>query len=137
MDLRAIGLDHLMVFQELMTQRRVSRVADRLGLTQPAISNTLAKLRKAPGVSLSTVRNTAVNLRDEMAGGKVHRAIGLLPGLKAGFFQRRLFTQRYVCRLRRGHALVAGRFRSAPAAPPMTLRVRVPPAGLRPGQGGS
>jgi DNA-binding transcriptional LysR family regulator len=32
-------------------------------------------------------------------------AIGLLPQLKAGFFQRRLFTQSYVCLMRRGHRL--------------------------------
>lgn len=181
MELRDIDLNHLVVFHELMIERRVSRVADKLGLTQPAISNTLAKLRKtlgddlfvrapggmlptpwaeqlsepvrealalihgglnpadrfdpatcqqaltigmtdigeivflpalmerlrreAPGVTLSTVRNTSVNLQDEMASGKVDLAIGLLPQLKAGFFQRRLFPQRYVCLFRRGHPL--------------------------------
>src|SRR6185436_6936040 len=61
--------------------------------------------RQAPGVSLSTVRNTAVNLKDEMEAGKVDLAIGLLPQLKAGFFQRRLFRQRYVCMFRKGHKL--------------------------------
>lgn len=181
MELRDIDLNHLVVFHELMVERRVSKVADKLGLTQPAISNTLGKLRKvlgddlfirspagmlptpwaeqlaqpvrealvliheglnpaerfdpatckqaltvgmtdigeivflpalmehlrreAPGVTLSTVRNTTVNLQDEMASGKVDLAIGLLPQLKAGFFQRRLFPQRYVCLFRRGHAL--------------------------------
>jgi DNA-binding transcriptional LysR family regulator len=59
----------------------------------------------APGVTLSTVRNAAVNLRDAMEAGTVDLAIGLLPQLKAGFFQRRLFLQRYVCLFRRGHAL--------------------------------
>lgn len=51
----------------------------------------------APGVAISTVRNTAVNLRDEMEAGHVDLAIGLLPQLKAGIFQRRLFRERYVC----------------------------------------
>ena len=51
------------------------------------------------------MRNTAANLRDAMEAGKVDLAIGLLPQLKAGFFQRRLFRQRYVCLLRRGHRL--------------------------------
>ena len=186
MELRDVDLNHLVVFQALMTERRVSRAADRLGLTQPAVSNTLARLRRAlgdelfvrtpggmvptplaeqlagpvgealalihgglnppdrfdpatcrqsltigmtdigeivflpaltdrlrreaPGVTLSTVRNTAVNLRDEMAAGKVDLAIGLLPQLKAGFFQRRLFDQRYVCLFRRGHPLDRRRF---------------------------
>ena len=61
--------------------------------------------RAAPGVTLSTVRNTAVNLRDELESGKVDLAIGLLPALRAGFFQRRLFMQSYVCLVRRGHPL--------------------------------
>lgn len=178
MELRDIDLNQLVLFQQLMVERRVSRVADNLGLTQPAVSNALAKLRRqfaddlfvrtpsgmvptpfaeqlaepvgyalamihgglnqqtrfapatakrsvtigmtdigeivflprlvehlsreAPGVTLNTVRNTAVNVRDDMESGKVDLAIGLLPQLKSGFFQRRLFRQRYVCLFRRG-----------------------------------
>ncbi|MBI5259435.1 MAG: LysR family transcriptional regulator [Burkholderiales bacterium] len=181
MELSDIDLNQLVLFQQLMVERRVSKVADKLGLTQPAVSNTLAKLRRqfgddlfvrtpggmmptpfaeqlaepigyalgmihsglnqhsrfdpasvkrsvtigmtdigeivflptlverlrreAPGVSLSTVRTTATSLRDDMEAGKVDLAIGPLPQLKAGFFQRRLFRQRYVCLFRRGHAL--------------------------------
>lgn len=181
MDLNEIDLNLLVVFQQLMIERRVSKVADNLGLSQPAVSNSLAKMRRmlsddlflrtpsgmvptpfaeqlgesvgyalamihsglnqqtqfdpgtakcsmtigmtdigeivflptlierlslvAPGVTLSTVRNTAVNLRDDMESGKVDLAIGLLPQLKAGFFQRQLFHQRYVCLYRRGHAM--------------------------------
>jgi DNA-binding transcriptional LysR family regulator len=59
----------------------------------------------APGVTISTVRNAAVNLADELEAGRVDLAIGLLPQLKAGFFQRLLFRQRYVCIFREGHAL--------------------------------
>lgn len=181
MELQDIDLNLLVVFDQLVIERRVSKVADNLGLTQPAVSNSLARLRKllgdelflrtpagmeptpfaeqlaepvtyalgtihsalnqrstfdpltstrsftvgmtdigeiyflptlmkrlsreAPGVTLSTVRNTAVNLKDEMESGKVDLAIGLLPQLKGGFFQRRLFRQRYVCLLRQGHRL--------------------------------
>ncbi|TMH03405.1 MAG: LysR family transcriptional regulator [Betaproteobacteria bacterium] len=181
MELKDIDLNLLVVFNQLLVERRVSKVAENLDLTQPAVSNALARLRKllgdelflrtpagmeptpfadqlaesvtyalgmihsainqrtsfdphsstrsftigmtdigeiyflpalmdrlrqeAPGVSLSTVRNTAVNLKDEMEAGKVDLAIGLLPQLKAGFFQRRLFRQRYVCLFRKGHRL--------------------------------
>ena len=181
MELHQLDLNLLVVFNQLLVERRVSRVAENLGITQPAVSNSLAKLRRlfgdelflrtpqgmqptpyaeqlaesvtyalgmihsginqtmgfepatarraftigmtdigeiyflpsllerlaqaAPGVTLSTVRNTAVNLRDEMESGKVDLAIGLLPQLKAGFFQRRLFSQSYVCLMRRGHRL--------------------------------
>lgn len=186
MELSDIDLNQLVLFQQLMVERRVSKVADNLGLTQPAVSNTLAKLRKlfadelfvrtpagmmptpfaeqlaepigyalgmihsglnqhrnfdpssvkgsvtigmtdigeivflpalverlqrsAPGISLNTVRNSATNLRDDMEAGKVDLAIGPLPQLKAGFFQRRLFRQRYVCLFRKGHPLGRKRF---------------------------
>lgn len=181
MELSDIDLNQLVLFHHLMVERRVSKVAENLNLTQPAVSNSLAKLRRlfgdelflrtasgmiptpfaeqlaepvgyalamihsglnqqsdfdpaklnrpvtigmtdigeivflpalverlareAPGATLNTVRNTAVNLRDDMESGKVDLAIGLLPQLKAGFFQRRLFRQRYVCIFRQGHVL--------------------------------
>lgn len=189
MELHDIDLNLLVVFNQLLAERRVSRVAETLGISQPAVSNSLAKLRKlfgdelflrtpggmaptpfadqlaesvsyalamihsginlrtsfepatsdraftigmtdigeiyflpalierlrreAPGVSLSTVRDTGVNLRDEMEAGKVDLAVGLLPQLKAGFFQRRLFTQSYVCLMRHGHRLAKRRVTAA------------------------
>ena len=173
MELQDIDLNLLLVFDRLLKHKRVSDVAESLGLSQPAISNALARLRRllgdelflrtprgmeptpfasdlaepvaqamnglhaalnqshvfdpgtstrrftiamtdigeiyfmpplmellsrtAPGVTISTVRNTTVNLRDEMEAGRVDLAIGLLPRLKTGIFQRRLFMQRYVC----------------------------------------
>jgi len=181
MELKDIDLNLLVVFNQMLMERKVSGAAEKLGLTQPAVSNALNRLRKllgdelflrttrgmeptpyarqlaepiayalgtiqdtlnfrstfdpasstrtftvgmtdigeiyflprlmeltarvAPGVSINTVRNTAVNLRDEMETGHVDLAIGLLPQLSAGFFQRRLFTQKYVCMFRRGHEL--------------------------------
>ncbi len=179
-----LDLNLLEVFHQLLLERRVSRVAQQLGVSQPAVSNALARLRKllgdelfvrtprgmeptpyaqqlgesvgqalvqirsalqqrsrfdagssertftvamtdigeiyflpallahlrqaAPGVRLSTVRNTAT-LKDDLADGRVDLAIGLLPGLQAGFFQQRLFSQRYVCLMRQGHPLAGKR----------------------------
>jgi DNA-binding transcriptional LysR family regulator len=179
-DLERIDLNLLVVFKHLLVERNVSRAAQALELSQPAVSNALARLRKllgdelflrtpggmvptplaeqlagsvtqalgmiqaalnqraafdpqhsersfvvsmtdigeiyflpalmdllrkqAPGVSITTHRNSG-NLRDEMEAGKVDLAIGLIPGLKGGFFQRRLFAQRYVCLMRKGHRL--------------------------------
>lgn len=181
MDLEEIDLNLLVVFKHMLTERSVSRVAQILELSQPAVSNALNRLRKllgdplflrtprgmeptplaeqlaesvtyalgmihsalnqrssfdpatstrgfvigmtdigeiyflpplverlrreAPGVTISTVRNTTANLRDDLESGKVDLAIGLLPQLKAGFFQRRLFSQRYVCLMRKEHPL--------------------------------
>jgi DNA-binding transcriptional LysR family regulator len=181
MELKDVDLNLMLVFHELMMEKRVSAVAVKLGLSQPAVSNALKRLRTllgdelfqrtskgmeptpyanqiaepiayalsaihsslnekysfdpntsertftlgvtdigeiyflprlmdllatvAPHVTVSSVRNTSVNLRDEMEAGHVDLAIGLLPQLKAGFFQRRLFHQPYVCMFRAGHAL--------------------------------
>ncbi|XAH25173.1 LysR family transcriptional regulator [Xylophilus sp. GW821-FHT01B05] len=183
MELRDIDLNLLLVFDRMLAEKRVSAVAETLGLSQPAISNALARLRRllgdelflrtargmeptafalqlaepvayamgslhsalnqqaqfdpatstrsftvamtdigeiyftpllmealsraAPGVTISTVRNTAVNLRDEMEAARVDLAIGLLPQLKAGMFQRSLFRQRYVCLFGQAHPLAA------------------------------
>jgi DNA-binding transcriptional LysR family regulator len=186
MELRELDLNLLLVFQQLLVERRVSRVAEKLGISQPGVSNALARLRRhlddplflrttrgmeptplaeqlaepvgralellqaavnrrtvsweparsersftlgmtdigeiyflprlmdtlareAPGARVNTVRNTAVQLKDEMEAGHVDLAIGLIPQLKAGFYQRRLFRQRYVCLFRQGHALARKR----------------------------
>ncbi|WP_312998654.1 LysR family transcriptional regulator [Achromobacter animicus] len=72
----------------------------------------------APGVTIRTVRTTSIDVRDEMERGRMDLAMGFLPGLKGGFFQRRLFRQPYVCIFRQGHPLArsglsARQFRAA------------------------
>lgn len=189
MELKDIDLNLLVIFNQLLTEKKVSKVAENLGLGQPAVSNALARLRKlfgdelflrtssgmlptpfasqlaesinealgmihsavnarntfdaatsqrrfsigmtdigeiyflprlmeklqtvAPSVSISTVRNTAINLKDAMEAGHIDLAIGLLPQLKAGFFQRRLFIQQYVCMFRKGHRLAGQTMQAA------------------------
>jgi DNA-binding transcriptional LysR family regulator len=185
MDLKNVDLNLLLVFNQLFIHKRVSAVAQQLGLTQPTVSNALSRLRKllddevfmrtsrgmeptpyaiqlaepiafalrtiqetlseksdfdpatsikkftlamtdigeiyflpkllhklaqiAPGVTISTVRNASITLRDEIEAGRIDLAIGLLPQLKSGYFQRRLFKQRYVCMFRKGHVLDKGK----------------------------
>jgi DNA-binding transcriptional LysR family regulator len=181
MELNEVDLNLLLIFHHLLIERRVSAVAEKLGMTQPGVSNALKRLRLllgdelfhrtsrgmeptlyatrlaepignalrtihnslndvakfdparstrkftlgmsdigeihflpklmetlalcAPSVSISTVRNTMVNLQDEIEAGRVDLAIGLLPQLKSGYFQRSLFKQHYVCMFRKGHEL--------------------------------
>jgi DNA-binding transcriptional LysR family regulator len=188
MELQDIDLNLLVIFNQLLVEKKVSKVAENLGLGQPAVSNALARMRKlfgdelflrtskgmlptpfaeqlaesvgyalgmihgavnarasfdpassqrrftigmtdigeiyflpelmkkiqtvAPAVSISTVRNAATNLKDDMEAGHVDLAIGLLPQLEAGFFQQRLFTQQYVCMFRNGHPLSKRKFSS-------------------------
>ena len=46
MNLRAIDLNLLLVFEALMDERNVTRASRRIGLSQPAMSNALARLRR-------------------------------------------------------------------------------------------
>jgi DNA-binding transcriptional LysR family regulator len=183
MDLRQIDLNLLVVFNQLLLDRSVSVSAEKLGLSQPAVSNALKRLRDllkddlfvrttrgmeptpyamhliepvgyalgmlqtalnqrnsfdpatsdrtfslaitdigeiyfmptlmemlsrlAPNIKISTLRHQSGHLSDDMAAGEVDLAIGLLPSLTTGFFQRRLFKQRYVCMFRQGHPVAS------------------------------
>ena len=46
-DLRKFDLNLLLVFNQLLLDKSVSVAADRLGITQPAVSNSLKRLRTA------------------------------------------------------------------------------------------
>ncbi|WP_346301061.1 LysR family transcriptional regulator [Halomonas sp. BM-2019] len=184
--LAEIDVNLLVVFDLLYRERNTQRVADRLGVTQPAVSHALKRLRRlladelfertsrglqptprasqlhpgiaealarlhdtlnlhddfdpatsertfrlamtdigeivflprllgylareAPGVRLSTLRSHREDLKRDMEEGRVDLAIGLIPQLGAGFYQRGLFVQRYVCLMRQDHPLAAGTF---------------------------
>jgi len=180
MHLRDIDLNLLVIFHQMLNDRNVSVTAEHLGLSQPAVSNALRRLRttlnddlfvrtpqgmeptalasqlaepvslaigtlhgalnrpdefdpatsqkrfvvamtdigeiyfmprliqalleQAPGISVSTLRSNA-GLSQALADGDVDLAVGLLPDLQTGFYQRRLFHHRYVCLCRNGHPL--------------------------------
>jgi DNA-binding transcriptional LysR family regulator len=180
MHLRELDLNLLVIFHQLLIDHSVSGAAETLGLTQPAVSNALKRLRtslndelfvrthqgmqptpyalqmaepvsqainllhgainrqdefdpatsqkrfvvamtdigeiyfmprlieallkQAPGISVSTLRSNA-GLSESLASGEVDLAVGLLPDLQAGFYQRRLFHHRYVCLCRQDHPL--------------------------------
>ena len=186
-DLNDLDLNLLRVFHQLMIERRVSSVAETLGMSQPAVSSALKRLREAlsddlflrtargmqptplaeqlaepvasaietlrgalaqpvrfdpatarrdfvlsltdigeiyflppllerldlvaPGINLSTARNTVRDLKEEMESGRVDAAIGLLPQLQGRFFRQRLFRQPYVLTMRREHPLLQRRRR--------------------------
>ncbi|CAO1669136.1 Transcriptional regulator, LysR family [Halomonas sp. NYA30] len=181
-----IDLNLLVVFDLLYQEQNTQRVALRLGITQPAVSHALKRLRhlledelfertsqglqptprasrlhpgiadalarmndtlnlcddfnpamsdrtfhinmtdigeivflprllqhlshQAPGVSINTVRSHHNDLKHEMEEGEIDLAVGLIPQLGAGFYQQRLFVQRYVCLMRQDHPLAAGNF---------------------------
>ena len=45
MDIRAVDLNLLKAFDAMMTERAVTRAAGRIGLSQPAMSHALSRLR--------------------------------------------------------------------------------------------
>lgn len=57
----------------------------------------------APQVRIEAVTLPVKEARLAMEAGAVDLAVGFLPDLKAGFYQQRLFEQKYVCMLREGH----------------------------------
>ena len=46
MNLQSIDLNLLVIFEALMEERNVTRAARRVGLSQPAMSNALTRLRR-------------------------------------------------------------------------------------------
>jgi DNA-binding transcriptional LysR family regulator len=114
----ALGMIHCAVNARTSFDPASSRRKFAIGMTDIGEIYFLPELMKkiqaiAPSVSLSTVRNTASHLKDDLEAGQVDLAIGLLPQLKAGFFQQRLFQQHYVCLFRNDHPLSKRSFSSA------------------------
>jgi DNA-binding transcriptional LysR family regulator len=60
MNFRTLDLNLLRVFDVVMTERSVTRAAERLAMTQPAVSNALRRLREATGQDLFTPTPTGV-----------------------------------------------------------------------------
>jgi DNA-binding transcriptional LysR family regulator len=52
MELRDLDLNLLVVFNQLILERRVNAVAQSLGITQPGVSNALGRLRRHFGDEL-------------------------------------------------------------------------------------
>jgi DNA-binding transcriptional LysR family regulator len=52
LNFRSLDLNLLRVFNEVMTERSLTRAANKLSLTQPAVSNALRRLREALGDDL-------------------------------------------------------------------------------------
>ena len=82
MDLKDADLNLLVVLHQLLTHRRVSRVAELLGLTQPAVCNALSRLRALFGDELFVRTGGGMvptPYADQLAA-PVAEALGLLQG---------------------------------------------------------
>jgi DNA-binding transcriptional LysR family regulator len=76
-DLRALDLNLLIAFDALMIERHVSRAADRVALSQPAMSNALSRLRAAVGdpILVRTSRGMEPTARALELHGPIHAAL--------------------------------------------------------------
>lgn len=80
MNLQNIDLNLLLVFEALLSERNVTRAAKRLGLSQPALSNALTRLRRTfddPLFLRSTTGMTPTPLAQSL-GGPIHTALAQL-----------------------------------------------------------
>lgn len=73
----------------------------------PTLLDRLAQA--APAVRLRAVSLSSGDTAAALARGEVDLAIGFLPELREGWYQQRLFEQRYVCLMRTGHPLAGTR----------------------------
>lgn len=188
-EFKDLDLNLLRILDVLLRERNVTRAADRLGMTQPGMSNALSRLRlvlgddlllrtgrgmqptpyaeglmealtetlqqlqdvlntrtvfdpltseraftlamtdigeieylprlmnaigrSAPGISISTVRKREADLKDDLETGNTDLAMGWLPDLNTGMFQRKLGGTQYVCAFRKGHPLDKGKITQA------------------------
>lgn len=69
----------------------------------PTLNSALQKL--APNSSLHTVFAPIEETVSGMSSGRVDVAVGYLPALEQDIHRKALFTQRYVCVMRKGHPL--------------------------------
>jgi DNA-binding transcriptional LysR family regulator len=60
LNFRTLDLNLLRVFDVVMVERNVTRAADRLAMTQPAVSNALRRLRESIGEELFVPGSTGV-----------------------------------------------------------------------------
>ncbi len=63
----------------------------------------------APGISVRALNRPREAYAEAFITGEADLAIGFLPGLSAGFYQQRLFSDGYVCLVRDGHPRIRKR----------------------------
>jgi len=95
LNFRTLDLNLLRVFDVVMAERNLTRAAERLSLTQPAVSNALKRLREAVGEDLLTrsAHGVVPTARAEALWPEVRSALGRLRGVLApGEFDPRADT---------------------------------------------
>lgn len=79
LNFRTLDLNLLRVFDEVMAERNLTRAAEKLAITQPAVSNALRRLREAVGDELVVRRGNGVE--------PTPRALALWPTVRQALAQ--------------------------------------------------
>lgn len=79
LNFRTLDLNLLRVFDEVMAERNLTRAAEKLAITQPAVSNALRRLREVLGDELVTRRGRGVE--------PTPRALALWPAVRHALAQ--------------------------------------------------
>lgn len=82
MNLRAVDLNLLTVFDAVLTEGNISRAAQKIGMSQPAMSLAIARFRHVAGDKLfeNTGRGVTPTPRALQLAGPVRRALDLVAG---------------------------------------------------------
>lgn len=96
-------------FDARMSQRTFNIALTDIGeaLYLPTLMNRLGQV--APSLRIVVHPVAGEPLHQEMESGRIDLAIGHLPGLKSGFYQQGLYSDRYVCVARKEHPRIRGR----------------------------
>jgi DNA-binding transcriptional LysR family regulator len=80
MNLRNLDLNLLTVFDAVVTERSLTRAADKLGMSQPAISNALSRFRKIVGDPLfvRTAQGMVPTIKARLLADHVRAALDLV-----------------------------------------------------------
>jgi len=101
-------LNTRVAFDPLTSDRAFTLAMTDIGEIEylPRLMNEIG--RTAPRISISTVRKREADLKDDLETGNADLAMGWLPDLNTGMFQRKLGGSQYVCAFRKGHPFDKG-----------------------------
>ena len=82
MNLRSVNLNLLTIFDAIMAENNLTRAADKIGMSQPAISLALSQLRQIFGdkLFLRTARGVKPTSKALELSGPIHQALNMIVG---------------------------------------------------------
>ena len=100
------GLDPGGAFDPTSSERTFTLVMSDIGEIAFLPELLVFLQEQAPRIRIETTTLSVAETRLAMESGAVDLAVGFLPDLKTGFYQQRLFEQKYVCMVRAAHPAI-------------------------------